>query len=320
MDYYPRDNLKFIFYKNKLLDLQIIKDTSKTNIIPPKISIFDFETIPNPNELTPIGKMIYDTAHKDDKINLLIDLSKDDIELNKNQIINELKDLDYKERMENNKLGFYMEKYVSVNFKCPICNEYSLKQYANPNIPVVDLLCINKQHYNSNFSNLFQVKISTGFSSYFSHNFINVGSKKYGFNCHHIKGNDSNDVKKLLINYICINLNYDQNKNIYDINKKNSFILIPDPNNTTDQYYYSYNGNTIFWNKSMFINSYNFNNIDLPIINPNDIYIEKIIYNPFQYYNVAKSLFNFQNAGYYYKYLKYKNKYNKLKKSLSNYS
>src|ERR1700722_1660201 len=85
--------------------------------------------------------------------------------------------------MENNGLGFFMEKFVSVYGLCPVCSQPSRKKYSHSNVPV-DLVCTNiKNHLNNNKCFLFQT---------------------------------------------------------YVIDFRNSFVLVPNYNNTDNAYYYQY--------------------------------------------------------------------------------
>ncbi len=129
-------------------------------------------------------------------------------------------------------VGSYLELWVCVNIICPGCG-HKLYKYANPNMPVVDVRCINPSHkYGPIY---YQIKatqkgvVHAGYK-YFSYddNYVSAGSIKYGYNSHVIKADDY-ESRDLLVGYICIEYIYTDptfNKIIIDMNK--SFILIPD--------------------------------------------------------------------------------------------
>jgi hypothetical protein len=128
-------------------------------------------------------------------------------------------------------VGIYLELWVCVNIPCPGCGK-KLYKYANPNMPVVDVRCINPSHDNTMGPIYYQIKATEkdkfylGYR-YFSHdeNYISTGSKKYGGICHEIRADDviSRDI---LIGYICIEYIL-INNDIISIDMNKSFVLIP---------------------------------------------------------------------------------------------
>lgn len=320
--YISKNNLFNLFTKTNLLETSSVpnvnlKTRSNKTVVINKLSA---------NTLTPMSKLIYDSSDDKDKEQLLIDLAKD------NEYINQLNDNDpdYLEKLANNRLGFYMEDFVCHHIKCPNCEQKTLRRYIINNMPVVDVICTNTNHHN-NFNDvyMFQIKITVDDNTYFNKKgrYILVGSKKFGYNSHEIYGSDDIQTKKLLVGYICLQLNTIRDSE-YKINKTNSFIITPNTNKLNNVKYYQYSDkigmfshSIINWNNDMII-EHNLNNLcDQWSVNTNDVYYnEKIIDNP---YNTAGKFSNKSNigtkrklqfAGYKYKYLKYKNKYLELKK------
>lgn len=296
-----------LFTESKLVETKKFEITHKSSIS------YNYD-IHNANNLTPISKLIYDSVSSAEKDRLIKDFQKDNISID----LLDLNDPDYIDKLNNNNLGFYMEDFVCHHFKCPNCLQKSLKKYAINNMPAVDLICTNFEHhtkYGETF--LFQIKISLDHNSYFSKHqeYILTGSKKYGYNCHEIFANESADNKLLLINYICLELNQ-KSDNVYHIDKKNSFILIPDLKINTHNKYYQYDiqlgkfsRNKIKWNSNLvkILNIIKF--CEYFIVDTNIVYnIDKVMQNPYnkKFQNIKKKI---QFAGYYYKYLKYKSKY-----------
>ncbi|BCS83351.1 hypothetical protein QLL95_gp0772 [Cotonvirus japonicus] len=211
------------------------------------------------NYLTPISKKIYRSTSPKSKPHILREL------LFNNEVIKTMEDNqdendpDYQEKMENNGLGFYMEDFISVYGLCPVCGEATLRKYSQSNVPVVDLVCINKEyHLSRKECFIYQMKISVS-NDYFDlqKEKIIVGSKKYGELCHTMKANAKIQDKFIVPGYICIKLNrIPSNIQEYTIDHRNSFVLVPDYNINDNQQYYHYTGelgmygkNIISWNK-----------------------------------------------------------------------
>lgn len=212
--------------------------------------------VPNrilPKDLTPMTKMIVSNLSPYSRKLMLEDISNDDKE-----ILDLENDPDYLEKMENNRLGFYMESFMSYYGLCPVCKQNTLRKYAQSNVPVVDFVCINKDyHIKSNTCFLFQLKISLN-NQYFSfrQQTISIGSKKYGEIPHSIKGNG---IKKIVPGYICLKL-ISKEMQTYKIDTQDSFIIIPNYLDNSNKSYYEYmpyldkyGKNVITWNPTMFI-------------------------------------------------------------------
>lgn len=212
-------------------------------------------------DLTPVSKSIYDTLTPVSKKKILKDFSSNDAAVSVVEERQENTDPDYQEKFENRGLGFYAEDYISYHGFCPICGANTLRKYKHANIPVVDLVCINKDyHLEENQCFLFQIKISLN-KNYFDLNRkkISVGSKKFGIIPHQQKGTSDTVMKHLVPGYICLYLEeHPSNIQTYIVNHRNSFVLIPDLNSKLDQPYYQYlpekniyGKDVITWNSSM---------------------------------------------------------------------
>ena len=216
--------------------------------------------------LTPLSKDIYDSATEKEKERLIDSFKEDDKKIELENLLNNKNDPDYIFEFENpSAIGFYLESWIAVNYPCPICSG-KLKKYVLYNMPIIDLVCNNKFHTNEMGVKFFQVKSSEDDSivpkdnkKYFSsldkydkydengkEGYIHTGSKKYGYNAHVIKSNDSIDKKQILIGYICIN--YTKKETKLTINNSKSFILLPktSKNDSNDTYYkYIHNSNSM---------------------------------------------------------------------------
>ena len=284
-----------------LYDLYFTKDISNITI-PTKENLPETQTIPQTppapkskkrlmeDMLSPEGKKIYKSASTPDKSRLLADLLADTRTVEEIEMKEYENDSDYLEKLENNGLGLYMESFISNYGICPICKQKTLRKYSASNMPVVDLICVNKAYHTTNNSCfLFQVKTSLS-DIYFNkkENYITVGSKKFGYNSHIVKGNSSDVNKTLVIGYICLFL--DQNmmdNNKYKINKSKSFVLVPDLQKKLDEYYYEYimefmGKNRIKWNNNLVsTNDINVCLNNIVDIDTTQIFNEEVISNPY---------------------------------------
>ncbi len=242
-------------------------------------------------DLTPMAKSIYDAVSPASKPRILVDLMSDSADID--AIENKMFDLDpdYQEKMENQGLGFFMEEYICVHGFCPVCKQQTLRKYQQHNIPVVDLVCINTEyHLQNNECFLFQVKISLS-NNYFSLNQLKivVGSKIFGGPAHTIKGTDSINDKLIVPGYICLKLNnYPSELQTYVIDRRNSFVLIPNYNDGSDDYYYQYTGkksifdkNIITWNPSM-VKTLSIDSVSTTIKFNHEFFSEFVIKNPYR--------------------------------------
>jgi hypothetical protein len=139
-------------------------------------------------------------------------------------------------------VGIFLEYWVCVNIKCPICMG-ELHKYILTNMPVIDVKCSNEKHTFNMGPKYFQIKASDEDSAllYFTlnsffdqeHGFITVGSRNPGNFSHRVKPSEAiqirhEDDKKLLIGYICIEYKYySANKRYIKLNLHKSFILLP---------------------------------------------------------------------------------------------
>lgn len=288
-------NIQELFTRTKIVETEEIKTIYKSNVTF-RINTATTNSL-SPSSLTPMSKAIYDNVDTAEKKRLLIDFAKD------NSIINFLEDQDpdYIEKMENNQLGFYMEDFVCHNFKCPYCGEKSLHKFAIHNMPVVDLLCSNREYHIANGEPfLFQVKISLDNNTYFrkkNYGFIYTGSIRYGNEIVKIKANDVMKNKMMLVSYICLRLNRER-EDKYRINISNSFILVPKINNVNNDHYYYYGTNKNRFGQNMML--WNDRNVDvLDInnyisnyqINTGTIYvITRTIANPYKHIHISKKI------------------------------
>ena len=229
-------------------------------------------------KLSPQAKEILSHLSPDSQYRLARDFYLDNI---KNEaLINQVDDPDYIQ-FNPSANGLYLEFWVCANIPCPICGN-KLYKYANPNMPAVDVICIN--HNLDRGVKYFQIKATQSDRvdvyglKYFSYkeNYVCTGSKRFGYNCHIIKAIDNTN-KDLLIGYICIEYNMSNYNNI-KINSSKSFLLLPDTQfkpttiEQNDWTFYSYRDNPhkaiITFNPEM-VNKISFYDFykDKPIIN-----------------------------------------------------
>lgn len=299
-EYIEHMRLYELFLTRPLNETNMMKNTSSIST-PPTLPILSTpkseKTVSQLSMLSPNAKKIYETAHVEDKEHVLHDLIKDSELVEQLEMSEYMNDLEYTEKMANNMLGFYIESFIAYNGMCPLCSKKTLRKYNMSNMPVIDLICINPFHIDNNECFLYQVKTSVGKNSYFGETFATIGSKKFGYNSHMVRGTDTDEKKKLVIGYICINLKedtVDNNKFTIVPNMKKSFIVIPKIQSKLNEYFYTYdiqrypfNKNIIKWNGKMAtimdiskcIVNYN--------VNTNIVFNDTIIENP--YINFPKS-------------------------------
>src|SRR3990172_4897969 len=97
-----------------------------------------------PLKTTPFTKMILDAIRTDEREELKKEFEIDNKTIDALAELDVEKDPDYLEKMENNRLGFYMEDFVISHMGCPICGKKTLQKYSVPNMPTVDLVCTNR--------------------------------------------------------------------------------------------------------------------------------------------------------------------------------
>ena len=173
---------------------------------------------------------------------------------------------------------------------------------------------------------LFQLKISASESNDFfyeredGNKIINIGSRRYGEIPHSIKGSSPMDLKKLAIGYICLKL-IPKADGTYQINPALSFCVFPKLELLDDKQYYYYPNPISLGHNPILVDMSMMNNIPIGSILKEVIvlgtpFVEEPIVNP---YDLVSKKIDFSDAaigksgGYYYKYLKYKSKYLKLK-------
>lgn len=215
-------------------------------------------------ELTPISKRIYEsiTGTKEKK-RFLKDIFEDDVDIKRIEEIYAEEDKLYEDEKPGS-LGFYIEHWLGANLECPVCHKFSLCAYENLNMPVIDLACTNANHKIENGVKFFQVKtkqigsfitFNKIYRTYFSkkNKYVHTGSMAFGYNSHVIKGSDSILDKKILIGYIFIT--YLEEDQIIYVHTDESFIILPQINNTIDEQYYNYlvtdKKPVITWNEKM---------------------------------------------------------------------
>ena len=229
-----------LFFTKKLREVhRIDKQQTLTPLTPPRKAL-------DPSILTPVTKSIYTSLNEYEKKLFLNEIQKDDNILKDLEALQNLDDEEYKEKLENNGLGFYMEDYICANCVCPLCHQPTLRKYAIKNMPIVDIICINKDFHikqDPPLPFLFQVKIKVQ-SSYFDKKtkLISVGSKRIGYLSHQISGNSPIENKLVLMSYICLSMNRIDDVT-YKINLEDSFCLIPNLSFNSSSDYYNYISN-----------------------------------------------------------------------------
>lgn len=275
--------------------------------------------IDNEDSLSPQSQSLLSYFSPDTQKRLARDFHLDEIAINEKLKVLEVDDPNYVNYNASG-VGTYLELWTCVNIVCPGCGG-KLYKYANPNMPVIDVKCINPEHKLGPV--YYQIKATEKgkvFNNYkyfsYEEEYVSTGSIKYGYNCHEIKANDylSRDI---LIGYICIEYKYaDPLLNSIMIDMNTSFLLIPNlefkPTSIqNDLTYYKY-----------------IRRGDSPIVTFDPIMINKIqfnkLYNPFgtislyNYYDCVKEYKGEPPAKlkFQYKYLVMKKKYLNLKKQL----
>ncbi|QTF49475.1 hypothetical protein qu_584 [Acanthamoeba polyphaga mimivirus] len=241
--------------------------------------------------LTPLSSKIYHASSPRSKPHVLRGLFEDNEYILSSETDEDNIDPDYQEKMENNGLGFFMEDFICAYGVCPVCGEKSLRKFSHSNVPVIDLVCINKKHHlKKKKCFVFQIKISLN-TNYFSlkNQIISVGSKKYGNICHLRKGSDPLLHKIIVPGYICIKLSRSSSTSQeYIIDHKNSFVLIPNYSDESSDLYYQYLDYTSMYGKDLVtwnINMVETKNLDYVLSNNkiiHEIFLEKTIDNPYK--------------------------------------
>lgn len=183
--------------------------------------------------LTHLSKQLYESISPDKREHFLELLRQDDDIIN--QTINNVEDTPFNQ-IDGSEMGVYIESWICINLCCPGCSEYSLYKYSHPNMPVIDVACVNSSHPFSSGPRYYQIKATgnTSHLKYFTRNpvkysptgYIKVGSKRYGHWSHEVSITDSDEDKELVIGYICISYQSLGDMKI-TIDPEQSFVLIP---------------------------------------------------------------------------------------------
>ena len=315
--YITSDVLRYLFTTSLLVDVIPLEVRRSERLMNHVVHVNKFS-----EQLSPAGKVLLSYFSPETQLKLARDFYLDDIKINKEILKEEMTDPTYI-YFDNQGVGLYLELWICANMHCPGCGE-KLYKYANPNIPAVDVRCINPKHNFEKSPIYFQIKATETGSmfaglKYFDYNegYVCIGSKKYGYNCHVIRGDDSKN-RDLLIGYICIEYTYaNPLNNQIRINMHASYMIFPNMVfNPVDErekaftfYHYddSYRIPVIRFNNNI-VKKYRFSEyFDKPIdiIDLNLYYSIKKIYTDIP--PLAPVLYS-EN-----KYLKYKTKYLELK-------
>jgi len=209
----------------------------------------------NINFISPFGQQILLSVESAEREALTKNLFEDNVTIDETYK-DEFSDIEEYYPDEED-IGRKAEKIISIYCKCPICGEKSLKLFSNPNMPVVDLVCINPDHDIDKGPRLWQVKASRQ-DLYFNKtkSYITIGSKRWGYSIH-----QNFEDKNFLIGYICLKVE-EKNDNFFHISNSNSFALYPNLEGNEPYYrYYKENEKTFFfknknvinWNNCIFI-------------------------------------------------------------------
>lgn len=230
--YVSIDKLYSLFTDTDIIEYEVKRD----------IDIEEVFEMPNECLMSPSAKSIFDGLTPNEKKRFKNDYKNDDDKILQREKKDYMNDSDFNEKLENNAIGLYMEAFVSVYGKCPGCGENTLKCYDDMSIPVVDVICINRtpQGIESHkiYPRIFQIKVSLNKSTYFTKEFIHVGSQRYGYNSHMAPVKDTK-YNNIVVGYICIHLDDGKEEGTYNINKSKSYVLLPILNafNTPGTYY-----------------------------------------------------------------------------------
>jgi hypothetical protein len=249
-NYISIEHLYSLFTETNIIELNYIDEKKKQSEFKSK-NIFSPTKIgyTDPTQLSPFAKAIYDASSPSERTQLLIDLKKDDDEIEKSYLNQYIDDPDYQDKLAHNKFGFYMESYISYFALCPVCGENTLRLYEINNLPVVDAICINKTEEGNTLHllgpRIYQIKVAINDSNYFGKDYVLAGSKRFGYNSHVINNKEHDPLKNTVTGYICISVNTDSintdKDTFYKINYDKSYTLIPIfSNKEKSGYFYTY--------------------------------------------------------------------------------
>lgn len=264
-------------------------------------------TLQSVTALTPFSEQLAQSIATPDRPEFIRGLLQDDEDIQDLESLDDMEDPDYVEKMENSGLGFFVEDFLSFHGRCPVCKQKTLRKYSISNMPVIDLICINKRHHIKTETPtcfLYQVKIKVGDSKYFNYanKYINIGSKAKGYNSHEVSSSRGIKPKLVVIGYICLKLDETTYDHRYIINKRESFTIVPkytdysfptelfyeyfDKDSQEYRMYKYFNHNPITWSKK-------FNNVTLvndlfdegskaTIVDTNEAFFEQVLDNPYK--------------------------------------
>jgi hypothetical protein len=246
--YIPIKRLYSIFTDTDIIEYEVKKNIDIKRV---------FE-MPNKYLMSPTAKSIYNSLAPDEKRRMRYDYKYDNDKLLQREEKDYMDDPDFNEKLENNAIGLYMEAYVSVFGKCPGCGQNTLRCYDDMSTPVVDVICINRtpQGVESHkiYPRIYQIKVSLNNSTYFTKDYIHVGSQRYGYNSHmaHVRDIKYNNI---VVGYICIHLDDGKEEGEYNINTSKSYVLLPRLNKRgVNGTYYTYKTGTFFGKLSIIRN------------------------------------------------------------------
>ncbi len=240
MDLVSKDALRKLFNTKKYLQVNIQEEpteppTKRTR--DPKGSASN-----DPGVFSPTAAALLAAETPYTRGKLAAELQKDDAAIQAMIEQIELDDPNYR-HFNTSDIGIKLEYWVCVNMTCPGCNE-KLYKYEDPSMPAVDVRCINSTHTPAMGPKFYQIKTTLSETEYKGYRYFNqtkeyicIGSKRFGTNCHIMKPNDS--FIDILIGYICIEYKVIK-ENIINIINSNSFILIPNLLSQIDENYYEY--------------------------------------------------------------------------------
>ncbi len=259
------------------IEEKIYKEEQKP-YTPPITSTSDLDLLKTPARsstketypFTTLSRELYNAISPDNQDHFLEVLRQDDIIIRSKFNI---EDKPFNE-IDGSEMGVYIESWLCANLFCPGCGDKTLYKYSHPNMPVIDVACVNKAHVLEHGPRYYQIKATQniGDYKYFTRQpiplsptgYIKVGSKRYGKFSHQALVTNDDD-KDLVIGYICIIFKQEGNMKI-TINPDESFILIPDLTLSTkvdeSGAYYKY----LYTNKSVVV-CYNPNYVNLYPLN-----------------------------------------------------
>ena len=251
---YSIDYIHNLFTTSKLYELDETRQYNKPVIEPVFTTPRKSERLVNkaPPDYTFLPDILINQTPITGK-RLKIDMGKDDVIHANKELIEEINDETYIYYEEN--YGKLIETFYIDNCECPVCHQKTLRRYVRSNFPLIDAVCIYPNHTYNDGVKYFQIKSSNGSlfrgKKYFSKKdrFSHTGGSKLAILAHSIKTNSRK--KYTLFGYICIE--YIDNDNELIVNKKKSFIILPNISfSHPKMFYYRYNPylNTVFFNKS----------------------------------------------------------------------